>query len=46
MGKGGRTMESAIFEVVTKAGITFAVVIGFMAWRAMGSPWFTITREK
>jgi hypothetical protein len=39
-------MESAIFEVVTKAVGTLALIGGFIAWRAMGSPWFTITRGK
>jgi uncharacterized membrane protein len=39
-------MEAVIFEVVTKAGMTLAVIVGFIAWRAMGSPWFTITRGK
>ncbi len=38
-------MEAAIFEVLTKAGLVAAVIIGFLVWTAAGQPFFTVTRK-
>lgn len=40
------TMESVVFEVVTKAGLLIAGIVGFIAWANAGFPFYTISLRK
>ena len=44
--RGGVTMASAIvFEVVTKAGLLLAGIVGLICWVNAGCPFVTISRK-
>lgn len=38
-------MENVVFEVVTKAGLLIAGIVGLAVWVNAGCPVYTITRK-
>lgn len=44
-GEGGTTMETIIFEVVTKAGMLLAGIVALAVWYNAGMPFVTISRK-
>jgi hypothetical protein len=39
-------MEAIVFEVVTKAGLFLAAIIGLICWHNAGCPFWTISRRQ